>query len=194
MTALAPLIFVLMAVQASQPVIVPPGGGQDVAVPFHPVRKLLPAAATEGAVTIYEFTVPPKSAGAPPHVHTKEDEYFYVLEGEVTVMHGNEMTLADPGTLAALPRGHQHAFWNAGDAPARMLAIVSGGNAFEPFFDALVVRLRDEGATGAARIGALVSEVAAEHGIEMRPDAVPPEARAYFGAPPQAGDKPAGRR
>ena len=179
---IAVLPAALMAA-AHPPVIVPPGAGEDVPVPFHPVRLMLSGEASEGGVAFYEFTVPPESAGAPPHMHTREDEYFYVLSGEVTLLDGEEVVTAGPGALAAMTRGTTHAFWNAGDEELKMLCIVSGENAFEAFFDALVVEMRNEAPEGPEAFGALVGRVAAEHGIAIRPEALPAEAARFY-APP----------
>ncbi len=55
------------------------------------------------------------------HTHRHEDEYTYVLEGEIGVQVGDEVRVARPGDLVFKPRGVPHAFWNAGDVPARAL-------------------------------------------------------------------------
>lgn len=106
-----------------------------------------------------------------------------MLEGEVTLLDGEEVVTAGPGALAALTRGHQHAFWNAGETPLKMLVMVSGENRFEDFFDALVLALREEAPTDGRAFGALVGRVAVEHDIEMRPDALPGEARPFYPVP-----------
>ncbi|MGB3627014.1 MAG: hypothetical protein WA989_14380, partial [Henriciella sp.] len=55
--------------------------GANMENPFHPVRLLLSSGESAGEVTIYEFILPPNSPGSPPHTHTLEDEYFYILSG-----------------------------------------------------------------------------------------------------------------
>ena len=159
---------------AHEPLLVPPGEGRVVPVPFHGARLMLPGSSNAAGASLFEFTVPPRSGGAPPHRHTHEDELIFVLDGTLSVMVGDEVLEAPPGTSAALTRGSYHAFWNAGDDPVSVLFFVTDGG-FEEFFDAVVVMLRDESpAPGEAnaRIGAL----AAEHGIEIRPDLLPAEA------------------
>jgi hypothetical protein len=59
-----------------------------------------------------------------------------VLEARVGVQLGEEVVEAGPGELIFKPRGQQHAFWNAGDEPARLLEIISPGG-FEEYFRAL---------------------------------------------------------
>ena len=168
---------------AHPPTVIEPGAGRDVPVPFHPARLLLSGGASEGGVAIYEFTVPPNSAGAPPHVHANEDEYAYVLEGTLGLLAGEDIVTAGPGTLVALTRGHVHAFWNSGDDPVRTLFLVSGDGEFEEFFDAVAVALRETPPAGPDEAGAMVGRIAAEHAITIRMDAVPDTVRHLYQPP-----------
>jgi mannose-6-phosphate isomerase-like protein (cupin superfamily) len=82
------------------------------------------AATTAGALTVMESVV---RQGPPRHVHTHEDECFYVLEGMVTGTCGSEAFEAGPRSFVFLPRGLAHAF-RAADGEARVLLIaVPGG-------------------------------------------------------------------
>ena len=65
-------------------------------------------------------------AGPPLHVHDREDECFYVLEGELSVRCGGDAFAAAAGGFVFLPRGRPHRFW-AVDRPARLLIAVPGG-------------------------------------------------------------------
>ena len=67
------------------------------------------------------------------HVHEREDEYSYVLEGELGVQVGDEIRYAKAGELVFKPRGIWHAFWNRTDEPARVLEIISPAG-FERYF------------------------------------------------------------
>lgn len=78
-----------------------------------------------GGFALVEHPIAPRALAAPTHTHENEDEYTYVLEGEVGVEVGGEARVARPGELVFKPRGIPHAFWNAGDAPARVLEIIS---------------------------------------------------------------------
>src|SRR4029079_8552323 len=89
--------------------------------------------ATGGRFALLEHTIPPRALAAPTHVHQHEDEYSFVLEGRVGVRIGEEETVAGPGELVVKPRGIPHAFWNAGDEPARLLEIISPAG-FENYF------------------------------------------------------------
>ncbi|MGX6606458.1 cupin domain-containing protein [Micromonosporaceae bacterium Da 78-11] len=77
---------------------------------------------TGGRLGLEEFTVPPGTLGARPHVHHGHDEYFYVLSGELTVAAEQGETVLGPGDLAAAPRGSVHGFRNA-DAAVEVRAL-----------------------------------------------------------------------
>ncbi|HEX7721091.1 MAG TPA: cupin domain-containing protein [Pyrinomonadaceae bacterium] len=59
--------------------------------------------------------------GAPWHIHTREDEYFYVIEGSIVVHAGEETYQAPPGSFVFLPRGIPHAWDVSGDGVATLL-------------------------------------------------------------------------
>jgi mannose-6-phosphate isomerase-like protein (cupin superfamily) len=69
----------------------------------------------------------------PMHVHRREDEAFYVLEGRLTVACGHERFEAGPGSFVFLPRDVPHTFLVGADEPARMLTMIFPGG-FEQFF------------------------------------------------------------
>jgi quercetin dioxygenase-like cupin family protein len=89
---------------------------------------------TGGAYGLVETTVPAPSAGPPPHVHRGEEEAFYVLEGEVTVLLGDRTITASAGSFAFVPRGTVHTFSNRGSREARLLVIISPAG-FERAFE-----------------------------------------------------------
>jgi mannose-6-phosphate isomerase-like protein (cupin superfamily) len=57
------------------------------------------------------------------HVHDTEDDAFYIIEGEMTFIFGDEEAAAPPGTFVLVPPGIEHAFRNDGDVPVRMFNI-----------------------------------------------------------------------
>lgn len=59
--------------------------------------------------------------GPPPHCHTREEEVFYVIEGELTFTVDGKTIAGTPGSFVQTPRGTSHAFKNNSAAPARML-------------------------------------------------------------------------
>ena len=59
---------------------------------------------TDGRLAAIEILAP-RGTGAPPHVHRREDEWFYVLDGVVTVRVGDTVRHCEPGSLVDMPRG-----------------------------------------------------------------------------------------
>ena len=89
--------------------------------------------ATGEGFSLVEHPIAPRTLAAPMHLHRHEDEFSYVLEGEVGFQVGDEIRYARPGDLVAKPRGTPHAFWNRTDEPARLLEIISPPG-FERYF------------------------------------------------------------
>ena len=81
-----------------------------------------------------EFVHPPK-AGPALHLHFREDEVWYVLEGEYRFKAGDAMFRVSEGGMAFGPRGMPHCFQNIGDAPARLLIITTPAGAERYFED-----------------------------------------------------------
>jgi quercetin dioxygenase-like cupin family protein len=83
------------------------------------------SADTGGLMTIVEVTEPP-GAEAPLHVHYREDEAFWILEGEVTLEVGDETIHATAGDFAFGPRDVPHRY-TVGSDGCRMLFICAPG-------------------------------------------------------------------
>lgn len=79
---------------------------------------------TGGALSIVEhpFAV---CALVPPHIHTLEDEYSIVLEGEISFRSNEREVILGAGGYIIKPRGEVHAMWDAGSVPARMIEVIS---------------------------------------------------------------------
>ncbi len=87
---------------------------------------------TSGAYALLEAIVPP-GGGPPPHIHSREDEAFYVLEGELQFHAEGRSFTATSGAWVTLARGSLHFFKNLGSQPARMLIVVTPAG-LEDFF------------------------------------------------------------
>jgi quercetin dioxygenase-like cupin family protein len=112
--------------------VVQPGGGRvgdlgDIGVHFK-----LWGEDTGGALAIVEHSFP-VGALVTPHLHTREDEYSIVTEGEIGFRSGEREAVLGPGGYITKPRGELHAMWNAGAVPARMIEIITPAG-FEHFF------------------------------------------------------------
>jgi quercetin dioxygenase-like cupin family protein len=88
-----------------------------------------------GFAVVFQHEVPAMS-GPPLHRHSREDEWFHVLDGEVTFEIDGRRTVLHAGSSAFAPRGTAHTFKNFCDSPANMLVMVTPG-AFQQFFEEL---------------------------------------------------------
>ncbi len=85
------------------------------------------SAETASAFAIW-MDEPPPGGGPVPHVHTREEEFFYVLEGKITFWCAGQELSATPGAFVGLPKGLGHQFRNDGKGPSRTLIFfVPGG-------------------------------------------------------------------
>lgn len=76
----------------------------------------------------------PRGAGSPLHIHTREDEWFYVIEGELTLWVGGEVIVAPAGSFVFGPRNIPHTFLVSSDQARFLLGTNPGG--FEVFMAA----------------------------------------------------------
>lgn len=89
---------------------------------------------TGGALTVLEFIISPMN-GPALHTHLREDEVWYVLEGDFRFKAGDAMFRASTGGMAFGPRGTPHCFQNIGDAPGRLLVVTTPSGAERLFED-----------------------------------------------------------
>jgi quercetin dioxygenase-like cupin family protein len=139
-----------------------PNDGDRADFPVLGNRYILRGKDTGGGFALVEHEIAPRSLAAPTHTHLHEDEYSYVLSGRVGIQIGDEVAEAGPGELVAKPRGIPHAFWNAGDEPARLLELISPAG-FEQYFEELAPHLAGDGPPD---LGAL-AEIQDRYGLSM---------------------------
>ena len=75
---------------------------------------------TDGSYYLTHAIVPP-GGGPPAHVHSREEEAFYVIRGELMFLAGDEPVKAPAGTFVNVPKGTKHRFRNESDADAEMI-------------------------------------------------------------------------
>jgi quercetin dioxygenase-like cupin family protein len=159
--------------------VVQPGEGRSGGLaPGVGVIFKLDGADTGGQLSIVEH---PFAVGAlvPPHVHTREDEFSIVLEGEIGFRSNDQEVVLAAGGYFVKPRGEVHAMWNAGSTPARMIEVISPPG-FESFFRDLV-DLTDRGAPAPEA----VAELGERYGLPFaQPDWLPDVIRRYGLQPP----------
>jgi mannose-6-phosphate isomerase-like protein (cupin superfamily) len=114
-----------------------------------------------------EHPMSPRALAAPLHRHSREDEYSFVLEGRMGALLGDEVVEAGPGELVFKPRNQWHTFWNAGDAPYRILEIISPAG-FERYF-------RELAALGGPLKASpeQFAELVRRYAFESRPETIP---------------------
>jgi quercetin dioxygenase-like cupin family protein len=117
-------------------------------------------AETNGAVALLEFQAAPGYPVPTPHVHERDDELTYVLEGELEVQLGDEIRLVGAGESVLKPHGIPHAFRVRGQNGARFLELVTPAG-FEGYFRAAAAALH----RGAAPTPELATSLMASFGV-----------------------------
>jgi quercetin dioxygenase-like cupin family protein len=87
---------------------------------------------TGNAYALVEIIVQPQG-GTPPHIHSHEDEAFYIQEGELEFQLDQQIIMATPGTFLHSPKGQLHRFTNTTTQPAKLLCWVTPAG-LEKFF------------------------------------------------------------
>jgi quercetin dioxygenase-like cupin family protein len=116
------------------PIVRTPDKSRTVAVVGDAYRFLATGDETGGRYALFEATVGP-GGGPPPHVHSREEEGFYVLDGEIVFTVNGERVVAGAGTFTNMPIGTPHTFKNEADRPARMLVWVAPAGLEQMFFE-----------------------------------------------------------
>jgi quercetin dioxygenase-like cupin family protein len=118
---------------------------------------------TENAFALMEYLLAP-GGGAGLHTHSREDESFYVLAGELAVQLEDQAVVATPGDFVRIPRGMPHAFVNQGPDPVTALVIVTPAGLEQFFVDlAALAATAPDGQLGPDTLGAL----AARYGLDF---------------------------
>lgn len=119
---------------SNAPIIRKPNEGRTIAVVGDVYRFMATGEETNGKYAMWEAIVPP-GGGPPPHVHSREEESFYILEGEITFQVGEERIVASAGMFANMPAGVAHSFRNESTQPAKMVISVAPAGLEKMFFE-----------------------------------------------------------
>jgi quercetin dioxygenase-like cupin family protein len=146
-----------------------PAEGRAVAVVGDVYCFLATGDDTDGKYALWEAFVTP-GGGPPPHVHSREEEGFYVLEGEITFTIDGKRLVASAGMFANMTIGTPHSFKNESSQPAKMLICVAPAGLEKMFFEVGVPV--PQGVTTAApptkeEIDKLLA-IAPRYGVEIR--------------------------
>jgi quercetin dioxygenase-like cupin family protein len=153
-------VFVMDHVEAPRLTVVQPGEGRHGDLGTIGVVFKLFGEHTNEQLSIVEHPFP-VGALVPPHLHTREDEYSIVLEGEIGFRSGEREAVLGAGGYITKPRGELHTMWNAGKIPARMIEVISPAG-FEHFFWGMADQL-EAGPPDPDAIGKL----AAKYGLQF---------------------------
>jgi mannose-6-phosphate isomerase-like protein (cupin superfamily) len=123
------------------PFAIQSGEGTVVDIPTGSVTIKAVTSDTNGSLTVLEFLRGPKE-GPALHAHLREDELWYVIEGDFRFKAGDAILRASTGGMAFGPRGTPHCFQNIGDAPGRLLVITTPSG-LERFFEQFAELLPD---------------------------------------------------
>ncbi len=145
------------------------GQGKRIALVGDLYTILADSADTDGHYAIFHAVIPP-GGGPPPHVHSREEEGFFVLSGELTFVSDGQRFVAGPQTYIGLPRGTLHSFKNEAQQPATALIFVAPGG-LERMFEEAGTMLTDPSARPSPPTPddiARLLKLAPRYGIEIR--------------------------
>lgn len=126
------------------------------------IKMLASASDTNGVLSAIEVTSP-RGAVPPMHVHRREDEAFYVLQGDYSVFIGDDVIAASPGTWIWGPRDVPHGYQLHSEHGRHLSLLLPGG--FEAFFEE-VASIAQPQADPRTEIGRLAA-IAAHYGVEL---------------------------
>jgi quercetin dioxygenase-like cupin family protein len=97
-----------------------PGEGERLWIVGDTMTFKATGESTGGNLVLLENLTAP-GGGPPPHIHTREDEFFYVLDGTFEIRIGDELHTLGAGGYAYVPQGTVHNFRNTAETPSRIL-------------------------------------------------------------------------
>jgi quercetin dioxygenase-like cupin family protein len=153
---------------ATAPFVRDPGAGSTLNVLGVTHIYKATAAETAGSFSLWEAVFPP-GTGAPPHTHTREDEAFYVLSGELVIEFEGEPAprSVGPGGFFFGARDQRHAIHNVGDQPARVLILSAPSCGLDQMFAELDAATA-AGIPDSGRLAA-VAAITAKYGVILEP-------------------------
>ena len=133
------------------------------------VTTRVAAERTGWAYSLFEVEVGVGGAEGP-HVQHREDESFYLLEGEYEFLVEGRTLRAGAGSLIYVPRGNLHAHRNVAEGVGRMLVSQTPGGSHERFLEEISEERRDVSTTpisNGPQETERIAKIAVEYGIEM---------------------------
>jgi mannose-6-phosphate isomerase-like protein (cupin superfamily) len=125
---------------------------------------------TGGAYSLFEVVSEP-GGGLPPHIQHREDEAFYIVEGEYEFLDDGHTIRVGKGSLVYVPKGNLHTYKNVGTTLGKMLVSQTPGGLHELFFEEIGQEEAQDTFKPRAHEGLLDAErivaIAATYGIEI---------------------------
>lgn len=143
---------------------IPQGSGPFVEMGDHRGYIKVPSETTVGGFNLTDVHAD-ANGGVPPHIHRREDEAFYILEGNFKFLIGEKTVMAGPGDTVVGPRDITHAWECVSSEGGRLLIFFTPGANMEAF----ALAASQQGSASAPVDPALMVAVAAQYGIEMLP-------------------------
>ena len=115
-----------------RPILTEVGDGTSFTMLGTTMRLMATGASSGGRFTVGE-QVTPVGWGPPRHIHSREDEIFYVLDGTYEMHVGDERRTLSAGACVILPRNVPHGFRNVASSPSRLFFVITPGGLDEYF-------------------------------------------------------------
>jgi mannose-6-phosphate isomerase-like protein (cupin superfamily) len=147
-----------------------PGVGRSLWVLGELATCKVASSQTGGAYSLFEVVSQPQG-GPLLHIQHREDECFYVLEGEYEFLVEGRTLRIPTGSLLYVPKGNLHAHKNVGEGTGRMLVSQTPGGLHERFFEDLGIPAGDTSTPGPEEPPNVqrIATIAAKYGIEISP-------------------------
>ncbi len=132
---------------------------------------LATGAETDGAYFVMEGLVPP-DGGPPPHIHHNQDESFYIVEGQMEILLGDQVYEAKAGDFVHVTKGTRHRFINRSQTPTKMVLTFVPAGDIEQFFREAFEQTTDRSAPPQPLDDAFIQRMLAaaeRHDIEILP-------------------------
>jgi quercetin dioxygenase-like cupin family protein len=159
-----------IAAHAAKPVFRPSGTAPAVYGPGDVYSLLITGKESNNVFFQFEAIVP-EGGGPPPHIHSREDETFYVVSGSLEILLGDKTHRAKAGDFVYIPRGTVHRFKNVGSGNAVQLVTFSPAG-IEGFFQEVFPEVKDRKAAPPPVTDELIrkmNEAAPKYGLTFIP-------------------------
>lgn len=159
-----------IAAHAAKPIFRPAGTAPAVYGPGDLYSLLVTGKESNNVLFQFEAVVP-EGGGPPTHVHSREDETFYIVRGSLEILLGDRTHLAKAGDFVYIPRGTVHRFKNVGSGTAVQLVTFSPAG-IEKFFQEVFPAVKDRKATSPPVTDELIrkmNDAAPKYGLKFVP-------------------------